>query len=191
MKKPADKPGLLLHGCCAPCITAPLIRLISDYRVTVFFYNPNIHPDAEYRKRLEEVERLSKEWDFPLIEGRYDPETWEERTVGLENEPEGGARCLVCFRMRMEETCRAARELGMDTWTTTLTVSPHKPAAVIHRIGRALGEEAGVPFLEADFKKKDGFKISCELSRRENLYRQNYCGCRYSMRGSKGGDRGD
>ncbi|MBN2415738.1 epoxyqueuosine reductase QueH [bacterium] len=175
-------PSLLLQACCAPCTTHPYRLLSERYRVTVYFYNPNIHPAAEYEKRLRELERFAGRRRFPLITGPYDAGRWFELTRGLEEEPEGGRRCPICYRMRLEETARLAAERGFDLFTTALSVSPHKNAAAINRIGREIAVESGVPFLEADFKKKEGFKISCGISREEGFYRQHYCGCRYSIR---------
>lgn len=177
-----SKPSLLLQACCAPCTTHPYRLLSEEYRVTVYFYNPNIHPAAEYEKRLREIEAFAARWRFPLMVGPYDDERWDQLIRGLEREPEGGKRCLVCYRMRMEETARLAREAGFGLFSTALSVSPHKNAAAINRIGTELASVHGVSFLEADFKKKDGFKISCSISREEGFYRQSYCGCRYSMR---------
>jgi len=176
------KPTLLLQACCAPCTTHPYRLLSEQYLVTVLFYNPNIHPAAEYQKRLAEIERFSKRWNFSLFTGSYDDERWFQLTAGLEKEPEGGRRCLVCYRMRMGETARLAVKRGFDCFTTALSVSPHKNAEAINRIGAELAAEFGIPFVSADFKKKDGFKISCRISREENFYRQDYCGCMYSRR---------
>ncbi|RMF89991.1 MAG: recombinase [Methanobacteriota archaeon] len=171
---------LLLHICCAPCSTEVIERLKGDYDVTGFFYNPNIHPRREYGFRLKELERFSKKAGFPFITGDYDLKRWFRLVRGLEKEPEGGRRCEVCFRMRLEETAREAAAAGFDVFTTTLTISPHKDAETINSIGRELEEEYGVRFLVADFKKKDGFKRSVEHSRRHGLRRQDYCGCVYS-----------
>jgi predicted adenine nucleotide alpha hydrolase (AANH) superfamily ATPase len=171
---------LLLHICCAPCSTEVFRRLASDYEVTGFFYNPNIHPSEEYESRLTELERFSKEVGINYVEGEYDPGTWFERTRGFENEPEGGKRCDLCFTLRLEETAKLAVEEGFDVFTTTLTISPHKNARIINSIGKRIGENYGVKFIEADFKKKDGFKHSLDLSRKHNLHRQSYCGCTHS-----------
>lgn len=176
---------LLLHICCAPCSTAVIEGLSSDYNVTGFFYNPNIHPKEEYELRLGEMQRFSEKVGFDFIESPRDPERWFELTRGLKHEPEGGERCRVCFRMRLEETARTAKEGGFDIFTTTLSVSPHKNAGVINSIGRELGERYDVSFLPADFKKKDGFKRSVEHSKKHGLSRQNYCGCVYSKEGWK------
>ncbi len=177
---------LLLHICCAPCSTAVIERLASDYDVTGFFYNPNIHPAAEYRQRLGEMRRYSLEVGFDFIEGRYESDRWFELAQGLEHEPEGGERCRVCYRMRLEETAKAAREGGFDIFTTTLSISPHKNAEAINSIGLELGERYDISFLSADFKKKDGFKESVLASKKHRLIRQNYCGCIYSKRDREG-----
>lgn len=175
-----SKPSLLLQACCAPCAAWPYQQLQPAYRVTVLFYNPNIHPASEYDARLREIEAWSRRRDFPLLTGPCDDARWFELTRGLETEPEGGERCRVCFRMRLEYTARLAAEKGFDMFTTALSVSPHKNAGVINSIGRDIAARGGPGFLEADFKKKDGFKISCRISREEGFYRQNYCGCVYS-----------
>jgi len=177
-----SKPGFLLHCCCAPCSTYPLRILRKDFKVTAFFYNPNIHPPKEYIARKEEMESFAARWGVPLIVGEYDVKEWFRRVKRYENEPEGGARCEICYRMRLEKTVKLAREKGIPFFGTTLTISPHKKAVVINRIGKELEEIWGVNFYEADFKKKDGFKISCQISREEGLYRQDYCGCIFSLR---------
>jgi predicted adenine nucleotide alpha hydrolase (AANH) superfamily ATPase len=174
---------LLLHACCAPDLTHPLQILRDKYEVYVYFYNPNIHPTEEYLKRLDDARRLCKLWGFPLIEGEYDKERWFSLAEEYKEEPEGGKRCNVCFRMRLEKTAQLARKRGYDMFGTTLTISPHKNAMLINKIGSEIGEKYGVPFLEANFKKKEGFKKSVEWSKRLRLYRQNYCGCVYSFRG--------
>ncbi len=194
-------PRLLLHACCAPCSSACLERLRQDFLVTVFYYNPNIDREPEYRKRLAEEKRLIEVYNRQLktgdlngmlfaegahpigiIEGDYRPDEFHEAVRGLEQEPEGGARCQVCFRMRLLETARLAREQGFDCFTTTLTISPLKNADLLNEIGQAAGDAAGVRFLPSDFKKRDGFKRSIELSERFDLYRQDHCGCGYSLR---------
>ena len=176
------KPDVLLHICCAPDSTAVFERLSSDFKVFGFFHNPNIYPANEYRKRLEEARRVAQDMGFPLIVPAFDPESWSQAVKGLEDEPEGGDRCAVCFRVNMRATARKAQELGIPFFTTTLTISPHKDSERILRIGRESGSEFGVSFLGENFKKKDGFKRSLELSRDLSLYRQGYCGCRFSLR---------
>ena len=179
-----SKPSFLLHCCCAPCATYPLRVLVGKFDATAFFYNPNIHPKREYEKRRDEITRFAERWGIPLVVGEYEGEVWFEGVKGLEDEPEGGARCAVCYRMRLEKTAQMAEERGMAFFGTTLSVSPHKRVEVINRIGKELEAEHGVGFYGADFKKKDGFKISCRLSEEEGLYRQDYCGCVFSRRGS-------
>ena len=176
------KRKLLLHICCAPCSTHVIDVLSRDYEVTGFFYNPNIHPDEEYRRRLREAIRYAKIAGVELITGDYDPERWFEAVKGLEGEPEGGRRCRICFEMRLERTAQVARERGFEVFTTTLSVSPHKKADVINEVGRLVAERHGLEFLEADFKKKGGFERSVKLSKQYGLYRQNYCGCIFSLR---------
>lgn len=177
-----DKEKLLFHICCAPDATVVAERLHPDYDITGFFYNPNIHPESEYKLRVKEMEDLAKKINLKLIVGPYDSDNWFEQVEGLEHEPEGGARCVVCFKMRLEQTARVAKEQGFDIFTTVLTVSPHKNADLINDIGEEIAEKYGVAFMAANFKKKDGFKRSLVLSKQYNLYRQNYCGCIYSKR---------
>ena len=142
-----------------------------------FFYNPNIHPEEEHQRRLEVVDEIAHNLDFELIKGTYDRDHWFQLIKGLENEPEGGRRCLACFRMRLEQTYSKAKELNIAQFATTLTVSPHKNTVAINNIGKAAGPSR---FLSCDFKKKDGFRLAIEIAQRYNLYRQNYCGCIYS-----------
>jgi predicted adenine nucleotide alpha hydrolase (AANH) superfamily ATPase len=182
---PPPRARLLLHCCCAPCGTHPFRLLRERFEVTACFDNSNIQPEGEYLARLEEIRGLSNRWGFPLVEGTYDPEGWLSAVLGRGNEPEGSTRCEICYRIRLEKTARKAKALGMDGFATTLSISPHKKAEIINRIGRETGGLEGIPFIEADFKKKDGFKISCELSRAEGLYRQDYCGCIFSRRERK------
>jgi len=178
------KPDLLLHICCAPCATRVVELLRSDFEVHGFFYNPNIHPEEEYRRRLEAVRKYAEAVGLDWEEGPYEPEEWFQYVRGYEDEPEGGARCPLCYRLRLEETARRARELGFGYFATTLTVGPKKKARVINPIGRELGFKYGPTFVGGDFKKGEGFKRSVALSRRFGLYRQNYCGCTFSLRRS-------
>ena len=172
-------PRILLHICCAVCASSVVERLKDeDWEVEGFFYNPNIHPQAEYQKRLQETKRLAREYQFPLLVGDYEKEGWFELTKGLEEEKEGGKRCPICFQMRLERTKELAQEKGYDKFTTTLSVSPHKNSSLINEIGVKIG---GDLFLEADFKKKDGFKRAIELAKKYSLYHQNYCGCVFSL----------
>jgi predicted adenine nucleotide alpha hydrolase (AANH) superfamily ATPase len=181
----SEKPHLLLHSCCGPCSSAVLEKLTPHFRVTVFFFNPCIHPAAEYEKRLSEQKRLIEEAKLPvdLLEAVYDPQSYFALVKGLENAPEGGERCLVCLGQRLMATAQAAKAHGFDFFTTTLTVSPHKNAENLNRIGQEVSHETGMPFLPADFKKRSGYLRSLELSREYSLYRQDWCGCVYSMRG--------
>lgn len=183
--KKTAKPSLLLHSCCGPCSTAVVERLAPDFDITVFFYNPNITDEEEYRKRKEtQIEFLSKYSNDPsnpykigFMEGEYERSRYFERCRGLEKEPEGGRRCRECFLMRLEKTAQMASLLGYDLFTTTLTVSPHKDYGAVSHIGKTLSVSYGVGFLDRDFKKKDGFRRSVELSKKYGLYRQDYCGC--------------
>jgi predicted adenine nucleotide alpha hydrolase (AANH) superfamily ATPase len=173
---------ICIHACCAPCATVPVRRLKADSRVHVFYYNPNVYPGEEYMKRKEEIVRLARRWNFTVTAGEYDPDRWFERVQGLEDEPERGRRCEICIRMRLEKTAEFAREGGCEAFATTLTLSPRKDAVMINRIGFEISERMQIPYLESDFKKKDGFKESLIISKEEGLYRQDYCGCKYSRR---------
>ena len=179
-------PSLLLHSCCGPCSSYVLEYLARYFKITVLYYNPNIQPEAEFDRRAETQRQLlrSAEYDNPvdLIVSRYDDSPFLSAVSGLENAPEGGARCLRCFELRLEETARTAREGGFDYFTTTLSVSPHKNAEALNTIGISMAERYGVPYLCSDFKKRDGYKRSIELSSLYGLYRQDYCGCRFSLR---------
>lgn len=177
------RPRLLLQCCCAPCSSAVLEILVQYFNVTVYFYNPNIHPQAEYEKRLAQFPKLFKASfceSVQMLEAPYDPERFFAVAKGLENEPEGGARCTECFKLRLEETAKTAKEHGFDYFTTTLTVSPHKNAALLNEIGKELGEKYNIPFLPSDFKKKEGYKRSIAFSKELDLYRQTDCGCIFS-----------
>lgn len=177
-------PRLLLHSCCAPCSSYVLEYLSQYFEITVFYYNPNISPAEEYEKRAEEQRRLIGELPAKhpvrLQVGKYEPERFYEMARGLEQVPEGGGRCFGCYRLRLEEAARLAAEGGYDYFTTTLTISPLKNAGKLNEIGEELGEIYKVPHLPSDFKKKNGYKRSVELSAEYGLYRQNYCGCVYS-----------
>ena len=176
-----DKPRLLLQSCCGPCSTYVLSYLKQYFDITLLYYNPNIQPRAEYDLRLENQRKvLAAMPEVHILECAYDGEAYNAAVRGLEGEPEGGARCTVCFRLRLEETARLAAEGKFDYFCTTLTVSPHKDAARINTIGRALGEQYGVAWLPSDFKKREGYKQSITLYRELDLYRQDYCGCLYS-----------
>lgn len=178
----ADK-KLLLHACCAPCSTYCLTETAPKTNVTVFFYNPNMDSVQEYEKRLAELERLLKETgQANVIETGYRSQDFAAICAGFEDAPEGGARCERCFRLRLFETARLAKEGGYDFFATTLTVSPMKNAALINRIGEEAAKEYGVSYLPTDFKKRGGYLQSVQLSREYGLYRQNYCGCIFSKR---------
>lgn len=180
---------LLLHGCCAPCSSYVLKYLSNYFEISLLYYNPNISPATEYEKRVNEVGRLIKEmptrYPVRLIEGRYEPSEFYEAVKGLEHEPEGGKRCFVCYEMRLREAAVYAAKGGYDYFTTTLSISPLKNAAKINEIGELVGLEYGVRHLPSDFKKKEGYKQSVELSKEYNLYRQNFCGCVFSKENTK------
>ncbi len=199
---------VLLHSCCAPCSSYVMEYLREYFDLTVFYYNPNITEAEEYRKRAEEQKRLIAEYnrqtdkgDFAgmhssrsagrihILEGEYEPERFYGLAKGLETCPEGGERCFRCYRLRLEKTAEAAAELDFDYFTTTLTISPLKNAQKLNEIGEELAGKYGVEFLPSDFKKKDGYKRSVELSGQFGLYRQNYCGCVYSMAVSQSASR--
>lgn len=190
----AEKPSIFLHSCCGPCSTAVIERLAERYDITVFFYNPNVTNEGEYRKRFETEkqfieafnENLPEDRKVKLVEGEYDPEAFLRFVKGYEEEPENGARCTKCFAFRMERTAREAAEKGFPVFTTTLSVSPHKSTEKIREAGYALEKKYGLSFLDESFKKKDGFRRSVELSREYGLYRQNYCGCIFSERPGAG-----
>ena len=177
-------PTLFLHVCCAPCSSAVLEELSEHFEITVFYYNPNIFPETEETLRFEELKRLVSEMPFRhpvhLVRGVYEPDRFFEAVRGLENEKEGGKRCEACFRLRLYEAAKTAKAGGFDYFTTTLTISPLKNAALLNAIGEEAGEKAGIPFLPSDFKKKGGYQRSIELSKEYGLYRQDYCGCVFS-----------
>ena len=178
------RPKLLLHACCAPCSSYVLEYLTQYFDITVFFYNPNISPESEYLHRVSEIKRLISEMcpTVKFIEGRYEPEKFYEMAKGLENEPERGARCVKCYRMRIEESAVIAKQNNFDYFTTTLSISPQKDSHVLNSIGKEISEIYNVPYLYSDFKKKGGYKRSIELSAEFHLYRQNFCGCIYSKK---------
>ena len=177
-----SRPKLLLHICCAPCASHVLNVLSEAFDVTGYFYNPNIHPEEEFERRLMEVRRLKEHLDFPLKIGPYDEESWMRATRGLEEEPEGGRRCEVCLRIRLLKTVSEAHHEGLGVIATTLTVGPRKRADMVNHAGNKAAKKYSLEFHAADFKKKDGFKKSVAFSKKHNLYRQNYCGCIYSLR---------
>lgn len=182
-------PRLFLHSCCAPCSSYCLEYLCRYFAITVFYYNPNISFEEEYRHRVAEQKRLiaaynaeRKGYPIEVIEGDYEPEAFFEVAKGVEHCPEGGERCVRCFELRLSKTVDYARQGGYDYFATTLTISPLKNAPLINAIGESLAKEYGVTWLPSDFKKRDGYKRSIELSAQYELYRQNYCGCVYSKR---------
>jgi len=175
------KPKLLLHICCAPCSTHVIEKLQGEFEVEGFFYNPNLFPREEYEKRLKEAKRICNEYGIKLHfckdQGK---KNWLRCISGLENEPEGAGRCKKCYEYRLRKTARQAKKMDINIIATTLTISPHKNVAVINEVGIKITDEYGLKFLEEDFKKQDGYKHSIELSKKHNLYRQNYCGCEFS-----------
>lgn len=177
-------PSLLLHSCCAPCSSYVISYLIKYFDITILYYNPNIAPRAEYEKRKEEQIRLINEIEhenvLTIMDCDYDNERFEEIVKGLEKEKEGGSRCWGCYRLRLEKTAALASDNNFDYFATTLTVSPYKNAKILNEIGEVLADKYGVKWLPSDFKKKDGYKKSIELSKKFDLYRQDYCGCIYS-----------
>ena len=186
IEKEGRTPRLFLHSCCAPCSSYVLEYLSRYFEITVFFYNPNISPSEEYEKRVEEIRRMIGEMEFvhpvKLVEGEYDPQVFFQMAKGMEHIPEGGERCFGCYRLRMEEAARLAKEGNYDYFTTTLSISPLKNAQKINEIGEELAEIYQVSYLPSDFKKKNGYKRSIELSGEYELYRQDYCGCVFSKR---------
>lgn len=179
-------PTLLMHACCAPCSSACLERLGNIFKISIFYYNPNITDKKEYEKRLDEVKKFVKKfkvnYEIEVIDGCYEPEFFFDMAKGLEQEPERGKRCYECYKMRLRKTAEYASNNNFDYFTTTLTLSPYKNASWINEIGEMLDKEFKSHYLYSDFKKKNGYKRSIELSKEYNLYRQNYCGCIYSKR---------
>jgi predicted adenine nucleotide alpha hydrolase (AANH) superfamily ATPase len=171
---------VILHICCGVCAAGAAERLSAEgHEIFGFFYNPNIHPHEEYDRRLEVAQKVAKELDFPMAIGPYIPEEWFEQTRSLEHEPEGGRRCEVCFRLRLQKARFYMDEVEGDTFATTLTIGPRKSAVLVNQVGQTIG---GDRFLVRDFKKKAGFQRAVELAKKWELYRQDYCGCLYSMR---------
>ena len=183
-QREGKRPLLLLHCCCAPCSSAVLERLCACFRLLLFYYNPNIEPEAEYTKRYEELVSLAARMPglegVRVMRGEYDCERFHSAIHGFENLGEGSERCARCFRLRLVRTAEQAQREGADFFATTLTLSPLKNPSVINTIGSEIGGELGIEYLPSDFKKKDGYKRSCELSQQYGLYRQDYCGCIYS-----------
>lgn len=179
-------PTLFLHSCCAPCSSYVLEYLSECFRITVFYYNPNIYPDEEYYKRVREqkdfIAKFPAKHSIDFVEGSFDKERFYEMAKGLEDVPEGGERCFGCYELRLREAAKYAKERKMDYFTTTLSISPLKNAAKLNEIGQRLEQEYGVRYLVSDFKKKNGYKRSVELSKEYGMYRQDYCGCVFSKR---------
>jgi len=177
----SPKHRLLVHACCAPCSTVPLQRLAGRYEIALFFYGPNIHPRGEYQLRLHDQRRLCQEKGVELIEGSYRPGDWGRAILPFRHLPEGSQRCQACYRLRMEQTARVAKESGFDLFSVTLTVSRHKNSKVLARIGQEVAQQHGVGYLAEDFKKQDGYGLSVSCSRELDLRRQDYCGCSLSL----------
>lgn len=186
LQKEEKVPRLLLHSCCAPCSSYVLEYLSEYFEITVLYYNPNIFPEGEYSKRIVEQQTLIHDMrvkhPISFVAGNYDREKFFAMAKGLEREREGGERCFGCYRLRMEETAKLAKEGEFDYFTTTLSISPMKNAEKLNEIGNEIGKEYGVAYLQSDFKKKNGYKRSIELSKEYGLYRQDYCGCEFSLR---------
>jgi ribonuclease HII len=174
---------VLLHTCCAPCASGVVLKLKYHYKMEIvsFFYNPNIYPEKEYKRRYRELLKLSEFFEFNVIEGEYKPDIWFKKTERLKNEPEGGIRCNICYSIRLLETAKKAKELNIPYFTTTLTISPHMNNKIINRIGKNLEKKTGVKFIEENFKKENGYLYSVRISKKLNIYRQHYCGCLYSI----------
>lgn len=175
------KPNLLLHSCCGPCSSSVLERIKEHFNVSVIYYNPNIYPQEEYLKRKNEQLKLLNVLGINYIDCDYNENDYLNFVRGLEQEKEGGARCVKCFELRLNYTAQKALENGFDFFCTTLTVSPHKNAEIINKLGEKIQEKLKINFLYSDFKKKNGYLNSIKLSEKYNLYRQNYCGCRFSL----------
>lgn len=183
------KKTLLLHSCCGPCSSAVLERLYEEYKITIYYYNPNIYPESEYRHRVETQKKIIASLPFgneiSMVEGQWDQGMFDEIAKGYEECPEGGDRCKLCFEMRLSGAAKYAKENSFDFFTTTLSISPHKNSALLNEIGGRLSIEHDIPWLHSDFKKKDGYLRSIQLSKEYSLYRQDYCGCKYSLRDTK------
>ena len=185
-QRKGNVPTLLMHACCGPCSTYCIEYLSQFFHITIFYYNPNIAPAEEYAHRVEEIKRFvatfKTKYPVKFIEGEYDPKKFYEAARGLEDEKEGGKRCRKCFELRLGETARLAKEMGFDFFTTTLSISPKKDEQVLNVVAKEQGAIYGIKALPADFKRKGGFNRSVELSEEYCLYRQEYCGCVYSLR---------
>ncbi len=186
LAKEKRRPKLLIHSCCAPCSSYVLEYLSGYFEITVFYYNPNIYPPEEYVRRAEEQQHLLQAMplsgEVQFRSGAYEPDRYYEAVRGKEDEPEGKGRCFTCYELRLREAAQLAKQEGYEYFTSTLSISPHKNADKLNEIGSRLAAEYGVLYLPSDFKKKNGYKRSIELSKEYSLYRQDYCGCVYSMR---------
>lgn len=184
-KSKDETPTLLLHSCCAPCSSYVLESLSDFFKITVFYYNPNIYPDEEYYKRVLEQQKFIEQFPaknpISFLEGNFDKDKFYKMAKGLEDLPEGGERCFKCYELRLRQSARIAKKLSMDYFTTTLSISPLKSADKLNEIGAFLAKEYGISYLPSDFKKKNGYKRSVDLSNEYGIYRQNYCGCVYSL----------
>ncbi len=181
IKKLDKKPKLLIHACCAPCSSEVINQLNEYFDLTIYYYNPNIYPKEEYEKRYDEFKKLP--YDCLIEKGEYDEAKYDENVKGLEELGEFSIRCYKCFEFRLEETCKKAKDENYDYFSTTLSISPYKKSAWINEIGNRLSTKYDIKYLYSDFKKKEGYKKSIELSNKYNLYRQHYCGCKYSLKG--------
>lgn len=186
IKEIEEGTALLLHACCAPCSSAVLERIANHFQVTIFYYNPNISDEEEYKKRIQEIKKFLQQfhtkYKISLMEGNYEPDKFYEIAKGLENTPERGPRCYKCYNLRLEETAKIAAINNFEYFCTTLTLSPHKNSSWINKIGEELNSKYNTTYLYSDFKKRNGYKRSIELSKEYNLYRQDYCGCIYSKK---------
>lgn len=179
------RPKLLLHACCAPCSSATLERLAGHFELSILYYNPNIYPPEEYHRRENELERFVRDAGYsgvPVIELPYEPQEFYNAVKGLEEEPEKGGRCTVCYRLRLERAAQYAAEHGFEWFTTTLSISPVKDPVRLNTIGMELAEKYGLNYLQSEFRKRDGYKRSLVLSAEYGLYRQDYCGCEFSKK---------
>jgi len=178
-----NKPKLLLHACCGVCSSAVLERILPYFDITILYYNPNIYPKTEYLKRLDTQKEIINKMNLNinLLEVEYEKEKFDEIAKGLEEEKEGGERCTKCYLLRLEKTAKLAQKHGFEYFCTTLSVSPYKNAEKLNKIGKILEDKYKVKYLYSDFKKKEGYKRSCELAKEYNLYRQDYCGCEFSL----------
>ena len=184
----SECPRIALHVCCGPCASAVVERLRERFVVEALWFNPNIQPQDEHDHRLASMRKLAREISLPLTVRPYQPDRWEEACLGRMGDPEGGERCLICYELRLRAVAQFAVERGIETIASTLTVSPHKPAARINPIGQRVAAEFGLAFLDEDFKQRDGFLRSVQLSKQYGLYRQDYCGCLPSRRGMGNGE---